>query len=204
MLKFIDVDIPYNEEEPLHGAFYYIQQQTNQNDIAEKGYVKVSVSSIEKGYNNWVLPIIKKDTTNEFLPTDNVENSWYEVDLLNNYFLLNRYVIRMNKADYFSEWEIKGSLDGVNYFTVDHQTDFKQPSETIHTSNFSISNPKIIRVLRYCPIGKRFGGNNQLIIHRLELFGKFVSSRFLPFNKLTSTCNYFHARCFCYLFCFIV
>ena len=183
-MKFVNVDIPFNEHEPLQGAFAYIQNQTNCTDIVPQKYVKVSVSSAEK--SNWEIPIINKTDENSYFPTNDINGSWYEVDLLDNYFLLDTYVIRTNQIDYFKEWKILGSLDGANYFQIDHQQNITPPSEGVHTSNYTLQEPRIIRVFRYAPIGTRYEGNHQLIIHRLELFGKFVKYR-APYSTILCT-----------------
>ena len=136
MSDYSNDNVEYDSSYPLHGAFYHIQEVTKTDDIAAAQYVKVSVSSSQT--TNFTLPILKKDESDSYFQTQVIENSWYEVDLIHNYLIINRYVLRANKIDYFKEWDILGSLDGVKYFVIDHQENISTPTSTLYTSDYLI------------------------------------------------------------------
>ena len=197
-MLFSNTEVFYNPHKPLQGAFFYIQLKTGTIDIVAKQYVKVTISSTNE--SNWEIPIIKKDEKDSYFAPQDIDNSWYEVDLLDNYIRLNKYVIRANKNDYYREWDILGSLDGIDYFPVDHQENILKPSEYIHTSDYIIQHPKVIRVFRYCPKGTRYFGDHQLFIHRLELFGRFVNYK-SPCSVVK--CMQTNMQIYCYIFCLL-
>ena len=110
-MSFINTHISYSSSKPLNGAFKYIQDKTGVEDIVSKQNIKVSVSST--GSTNWKMPVIRKDLDNVYFETQSVQNSWYEVDLLDNYFNIERYVLRINRDDFF-----KGGIRLSDFFPI--------------------------------------------------------------------------------------
>jgi hypothetical protein len=58
--------------------------------------------------------------------------------------------------DYFTEWYLKGSLNGVDFDILHHQTDFEGPAGLYSTNNFPINNTKPYKVLKVV-LSKNYG-----------------------------------------------
>ena len=202
MLIIGNVPIIYNENSPLNGSFAYIQKISGTEEIVKENYIKVSVSSSSN--QNIELPI-----TNQTFDTlitwysRNEENSWYEIDFLNNFFYLESYLIRNHGQDFFREWKILGSNDGINYQEVDHKTDFQKPSETHINILFNCSKPATFRIFRYIPIGTRYLGDYYLFFHRLQFYGSFMDAKSMKLIKYTKHHFFQNIKSFivaCYIF----
>ena len=175
-----NIKFRYNSNDPLNGAFTYLQKEFNKEDIHED-IVKINASSTEKNLYN---PIIRRDlASGTYWQSKNESRSWYEIDFLQNNFYLKSYLFRTYSWDFFEEWQVLGSNDGTNFDVVDDVTDFKEPTEERHHNIlFKCKYPKMRRIFRIVANGKRFYGDYKFIIHRLEFYGMFVSSPFVQEN----------------------
>ena len=175
MVLIGEVEIPFDSNKPFNGAFKYIQNVTQQNDIVFYNYIRVSVPS---AINQYISdPITNITATTHAWESQPKEGSWYEIDFLENCFHLEKYVLRAHSHDFFEEWNMLGSNDGVHYDTVDHVSGFKEPSgNTFVNQFFECSNPLTKRIFRYVPKGPRFYQHNEYasVIHKLEFYGKFT------------------------------
>ena len=178
-----DLEVKYNSNEPLNGAFAHLQIANKKENISQ-GVVTIKTST---NLNNFELPVIKRDFEETYWHSDCENGSWYEVDFLHNHFYLESYVIRAYSQDYFSNWQVIGSNDGKHYDIVDEKTDFPEPLPvTKYNLHFTCKAPKARRTFRIVTNGKRLGGSDYCFyLHRLEFFGKFfyASSCKTPIKK---------------------
>jgi len=168
-----NVNIRYNPNDPLNGAFAHLQKVFKRSDI-NNGIVKITASSNIKNLNNPV--VLKNFDIDEHWYSEKVNGSWYEVDFLQNNFYLKSYVIRNFYHEFLAKWQVLGSNDGVNFDVVDDVTDFEEPSEGYHNIHFVCKYPKMRRIFRIVGNGKRFYGDYHFVIHRLEFYGMIISS----------------------------
>ena len=190
-----NIKLRYNQNDPLNGAFSYLQKTFNKENICD-GIVKVSASSsVQNLYN----PVIKRDFNTDDYWFSRAENgSWYEVDFLQNNFFLTSYLIRAHAVDFFENWKMLGSNDGVNFDVLDEVTNFLKPSTAFHNLSFKCKYPKMRRIFRLVPNGKRYKDDFISVIYRLEFYGRFVV--FDP--KLMKTCRIIYSMNH-YALCFI-
>ena len=180
-----NVILRYNSNDPLNGAFTYLQKKFNKENVHEN-IVKINASSTEQNLYN---PVIRRDFINGTYWRSKDENcSWYEVDFLQNKFYLKSYVIRNYYLDYFEKWEVLGSNDGKQFDLVDDVKDFQKTAKALHNLFFKCKYPKIRRVFRIVANGKRFSGDYKFVIHRLEFYGMFVPNQFThgKYNELSN------------------
>ena len=189
MITIGTVPIPFDPERFLNGAFAYIQNITHETDIIKNNYIKLSVSSSING--NLKVPINQKDIENVYFQSSNEVGSWYEIDFINNFFYLETYLLRARAHDFFSEWKIYGSNDGKNYQIVDEIFDFPYPNGDFVNLNFTCKYPSTNRIFRFVPNGLRYGNDNITIIHRIEFFGSFISSRLIHNESIKNWQNIF-------------
>ena len=174
-----NVKLSYHSNDPLNGAFTYLQKKFNKEDIHED-IVKITASSTKQNLYN---PIIRRDfSLGTYWYSESENGSWYEVDFLQNNFYLKSYLIRTYYWDFFEKWQVLGSNDGVHFDVVDDVTDFKKPTEGHHNIFFKCKYPKMRRIFRIVANGKRFADSCHFVIHRLEFYGMFVSSPFVQEN----------------------
>lgn len=173
-----NVEVKYDENQPLNGAFAHLQTSFKKTSISD-GVVRIRTKSTVQ---NLALPIENKSFENIYWCSKNERESWYEVDFLQNTFYLTSYVIRDYHWDFFEKWQVLGSNDGRHYDVVDDVTDFKQPSYGFHNYHKNCTQPKARRMFRIVAYGKRFYNDFFFVIHRLEFYGKFVSR--LPYLSI--------------------
>ena len=193
MIVIGNVIIEYDYKNEFNGAFRYIQNLVGDNDIVSKNYVKVSVSSSNN--QNPSTPVIDNTLGDTYWQSEDIENSWYEIDFVNNSFYLESYVLRMNIVDFYKEWEILGSNDGINYEVIDNQTDFAQPSGIVINKRFICKNPLTKRMFRYQPKGTRFRGDHYVTLHRIDFFGSFMSSHTHIISCLQNINHIYYPHC---------
>ena len=175
MLSIGNVKIVYDQENEINGAFRYIQRITHETDIVSKNYVKVTVSSSNN--ENPSNPIIDNSDQITYWQSKDIDESWYEVDFLNNLFYLESYIFRMNKIDYFKEWKILGSNDGIHYDVLDNHTNYPMPDIEVLNRRFICQTPLTRRIFRYQTKGERYGGQHLTAFHRFDIFGSFVAPK---------------------------
>ena len=187
-----NVPIPYDESNPLNGSFAYLQKITNIEDIVFNKIVKVTVSSIEN--SNLAIPIIEKNESNVFWLSQPKESNFYEVDFVDNFFYLESFVIRVRGPDFFRNWRILGSDDGINYETLYNATNYQKPSDDYENFHFDCTKKAAKRIFRYETFGNRFDGDTRTYLHRLQFYGRFVFpikrkfyTKETNFNFLSST-----------------
>ena len=166
------------------GAITYLQTIYG-TDLVSKNIIKINVMNPGNAFQN--IPVTKRDDNNTninnyYYSTDE-EFSYYEIDLLNKSFHLESYSIRCNQQDFFSQWEIQGSNDGIHYTTVDYVEDFEEPTQEHHSQHVICKYPQTVRYIKYQTKDKRFGGDFVLYLYRIEFFGYFV-----PQIKQKCTC----------------
>ena len=165
-----------------------MQKKFNTTNINEK-IVRINSSSSEQNLYN---PVIKRDfAINNYWESKDENGSWYEVDFQQNLFYLKNYFIRAATGDFFSKWQVLGSNDGVNYDVVDDVTDFEKP--TTDKLVFKCKYPKVRKIFRIVTNGKRFTGDSQFVIHRLEFYGSFISSPFVRTCKINHKNELYYA-----------
>ena len=173
-----NVRIKYKPNDPLNGAFAYLQKKFNTVDIQDE-FVKINASSTVK---DLYVPVTLKDfVTSKYWTSKNENGSWYEVDFLQNMFYLEKYFLRAATFDFFSKWQVLGSNDGIHFDVVDDVTDFEKPK--IDSITFKCKYPKIRRVFRIVANGESNIGDFVFNLHRLEFYGSFVS------NLIFKTCK---------------
>jgi hypothetical protein len=176
------VKLGYDPNDPLNGAFTYLQKVFGRSDI-NNGIVKINASSTVQNLYN---PVVIRDFTDNLCwYSSSVNGSWYEVDFLQNDFYLKSYIIRDYYWDFFEKWQVLGSNDGVHFDVVDDVTNFAQPSTGLHNIHFVCKYPKMRRIFRVVANGKRFYGDYAFVIHRLEFYGMITSS----IRGLCGTCR---------------
>jgi len=188
--------ISYSQNRPLDGAFKYIKNLTQTQEIVPN-YVNVQVSSVYLQYLA-KYPIVSSDTYTSYWASKDAQNSWYEVDLLKNSFYLESYTIRARNCDFITDWEVLGSNDGVHYDLVDVKHNQTMPETlSLPSMHFECEQPKTRRMFKFMPKGKNFDENYHFVLCNLELFGKFKP--IFRYQRITKAIRQFY-----YLPCLIV
>ena len=182
-----DVKMVYYEHSPLNGAFTYLQKAFNRDNIND-GIVKINASSTVQ---NLESPVVKRNIgTDSPWNSGNKNESWYEVDFLQNNFYLTSYVIRDHAQDFYSTFQVLGSNDGQRFDVVDDVTNFERPEgDAYYNILFKCKYPKRRKIFRIATKGTRFYGDHNFFIHRLEFYGVFNSRQFF---KTCQRCNNMH------------
>ena len=175
MIDIGTIKIPLDENNIYADAIKYLQDLSNQEDVVDLNLVKISTSLTST--TNLKYPILKKsDDINYYFTASNPGEFWYEIDFLNNQFYLDTYLIRASDQEYFKEWKVLGSNDGIHYSIIDHIKDFTQPKNDYCSIPFKCQFPNTYRFIRLWTHGKRFNNDDLIFIHRLEFYGAFISS----------------------------
>ena len=172
-------NIDFKDNKYFHGAITYLQNIYG-SDLVSEGVIKINVNY--PGNSNQKIPVTQRDDAKSYYMSLNKEFNYYEVDLLNNSFYLESYSLRCHGQDYFREWEIHGSNDGIHYRTIDSVKIFQQPSQVTHSQHFTCKYPKIVRYIKFQTKGTRFYGDFIMYLYRIEFFGYFV-----PVNTIKCT-----------------
>ena len=187
------VEILYHEDARYNGVFKYLQRVYKKENIYKSGKINITGSDslhgsvAESKGIEW--PLITKDDKDTFWKTKLGDEKWYQIDFKNNLFVLKGYEYKAFHGDFFAEWYLNGSLDGVNYEIIHHITDFKEPDEDFLCKYFEISETlKPYRYFKFIPVGKSVSLCNYLSIHRIEFYGTFYDTfkKRCSFNRRVS------------------
>ena len=168
-MPITNVHLTYNAKDPLNGAFTYLQKAYNKIDISD-GIIKISARGSTSQNMNY--PIVNRDLGSGYWRSSEGNGSWYKVKFLKNNFFLESYFVRAWQYDFFSNWTVLGSNDGIKYDVVDELINFKVPSSW--NNHFVCKYPKARRMFKIVTNGKDFNNFYRFHIYRLEFFGKFV------------------------------
>ena len=176
-LKIIKDDkVPYSSENPLNGAFSYIQSFYQTQEISPI-FVQARNSSKHEGTLDPKDTFTADVSTTSYWCSNNVENSWFEIYFNNNFFYLESYTIRAYYKDFFSEYKVLGSNDGYKYDLIDEKSDLTEPpsSPNFPSIHYECKYPKARKMFKFIPKGKKFGENYRFCIYNIDLFGRFKS-----------------------------
>ena len=180
-----DAELTYDPKHPFDGAFTCLQNVFQKTNINE-GIVNIRVSSNE---NNMEYPVVKRDEGFDWWVSDDVNGSWYEVNFIHSYFHLKSYVIRDWSLDFFANWKVLGSNDGVNYDVVDSVNGFQVSDVNSHPNfHFVCKYPKTRKYFRIQTSGKRLKETDYTFaIYRLEFYGIFTLNDHLMITFMRKT-----------------
>ena len=184
-----NVRLRFNPNNMLDGAFAYLQKKFNKENITED-IVKINASSTEQYL---YCPVIMRNFSGNYWRSSNESGSWYEVDFLQNLFYLKNYFIRDHANDFFKQWQVLGSNDGIHFDVVDDVKDFPTQSYGMHNILFNCKYPKVRRIFRIVANGRRNLGDYKFVIHRLEFYGTFISKPFIKTCKIDARNRSFHS-----------
>ena len=116
-----------------------------------------------------------------------MENLYFEVDFKKYVLELTNYTYRTYYCDFFAEWYLKGSNNGIKYEIIHHQTNYQKPNTSFKTDIFKADRILPFRYFRLIPVGSPFC-HDYLAIHRLEFFGtlhkfSYLRKRWKTYNN---------------------
>lgn len=175
------LEIQYHNGSRYNGVFRYLQKAYKKNNIYKSG--KINITGSDSLYGNFnkskgiEWPLITKDDNDTYWRTGDGDEKWYQIDFKENLFVLKGYEYKAYYNDFFAEWYLNGSFDGVNYEIIHHQTGHKKPDERFHYEYFEITRTlKPYRYFKFIPVGNTVNGYNYLSIHRIEFYGTFYDT----------------------------
>ena len=180
----VPVTVVYNSSKPYNGIFKYYQEKTGTHNIVDANFIGATGPDNRDNYP--AFPLITKDEANTYYRTVSNVPLWFLIDFKKYFFILKSYTYRTYYVDFFKEWYMQGSNNGINFEDLHCETDYKLPSEKYHTENFKTKKIKPFRYFKIVPIGSTIGSNTFLAIHRLEFFGVLHSKASL--KKLRMSC----------------
>ena len=142
-------------------------------DILQKSVI-ISNSS---QYNNKVPPINAFISNDEYWESDKVENSWIQVILLNDSFVLDHYEIKANSKgnkDIPQKWYLSASNNGREWKNVSVVLDSKL-NELGQIREYSVSIFQPFKFFRFTMIGTNLKGNGFFCIGQIFFYGKSVN-----------------------------
>ena len=186
------------ESNPWMGILKYIRTQSGSDDPHSSGIVNVSASSVLQGSPN--IPITTdEDRIDRWWCSHDSVNSWYQISFLEHRVSLSSYSYRSHSKDFFSEWNVHGSDDGLSWEILHHQPYFAEPVPTqYYTFQFTINNTKTKKIIRFSPKAKRYYGTDHFCIHGIEFFGLLVS----PYDFYGKACT--HSNCRSTIFVIVI
>ena len=189
----------YNSNNPLNGVFAHLKNVSKKTNISDD-FIRIKPSStlgktIYGSYNMY-SPIIDKNYQSEYWCSEDKNNSWYEIEFLKNRVYLESYFIYASQHEYFSNWKVLGSNNGIDYDVVDEVSGYTKPQGW--SNYFQCKYPKTRRFFKIVASGQRFGKDGFfLCIRKLEFYGwSFKNGRMCSINT-----SYHHPS---FVFCLII
>lgn len=185
-------EIAYDSRRPYNGVFSYLQNCTKTTRICYSGYI--SATAVSSHVNTPEFPLVTKDEANTYFRSYANSNLWFLVDFKNYFFVLKRYTYRTFYCDFFEEWRMMGSNDGLNFKTIHHQKNYQKPSEQFHTENFKATVIRPFRYFKIVPVGKTVCSNAFIAIHRLDFFGTLHSKESMLRLRMSCMIHRIHLK----------
>ena len=111
--------------------------------------------------------------------------SWVQLGFKDNRVAITSYTWYCYPQDFLYKWTILGSDDADSWETIDDGELTEKPSgEERIALVFNVKKVLTKKYIRFVSHSKRFADDEMFVLHRIELFGVFFSSK-----KLRCTCK---------------
>jgi hypothetical protein len=104
-------------------------------------------------------------------------------------YSLKAHSITWSEVNFLRSWRFEGSHDGLNWDSLDTQTDNTTLTENDKEDSFPVSASTGYRFLRILILNRNWSGNNWVGMQQIELFGRIISSIFQSWSFLSSLTN---------------
>jgi hypothetical protein len=145
-------------------------------NVHEKGVIEITCSSNDRNHC-WDVVNYK---CNDYWSTDNVANSWIQIDFKEWFVSLTHYSLKSDGSNcHLVDWELRGSLDGNAWVVLDqrHTKDLDGPSITqMFWCNGEGTCTKSYRYIRLYQTGKNSSRYDYLQLGNIEFFGLMTKS----------------------------
>ena len=129
------------------------------------------------------------------------ENSWYQIALFNDSFVLEKYGIKSNPVgnrDFPQSWVLVGSQNGRDWTNLSY-IESSGLTQYGLTLNYSVEKQYPLRFFRLTMIGKNTAGDFQFCICRLYFYGQIVFSNILNQYHSIIHLNHFYNTLFAFV-----
>lgn len=176
----------YDASDPLNGIIQYFRTKTGTKDPYQKGLIDIEASGNEANKSN--IFVDESDWYTGYWIVSGL-NNWILVDFKLNKVSLSHYMIRAWGHDYFSSWKVLGSNDKQTWRTIHDGKMSTRPESVLMDKIFRTDDMYPVRYVKFTNPVCRFNGDNVFVIHRLELFGVFLSYKGCAFITQRRRCN---------------
>ena len=164
----------YDGIKQYNGIFQYIVNITNKVDPLESGIFNVTASLAPEKTKY----LFKETTISEYYTSKGL-NNYILIDFKENRVKITGYTFYAATWDFLKEWDVYGSNNNDTWIPLDHQTLASSPtsSGSMVYLVFNALNAVKCRFLKFVNTGTRVNGEDYYVLHRIELFGIFYSSK---------------------------
>jgi len=175
--KSVEAELLYESGKHFEGFFNWLWKEGNGNPFTNG---KASVLQSHSGNDTQLTHIVDPNfSTSEWIGMNNHSSTpgkYFEFDLKDYRLNLTAYTIQSgspswSSAHYLRTWEIRASVDGTDWVTIDTKTNDNSFNTTLQAVTFEIENAEFYKMFRLVMTGENSSNDYQLGIHRVEFFG---------------------------------
>ena len=173
--------VRYNENNQFDGIFNFITKYTKEDDLHSSNHVHIFVSSngTAGGYQRDLRVPIGYENKERiyYWISEDIENSWYAIDLRGFKLRLDSYVYKASERDFFKRWEILGSNDNIEWTSLcQHENPFNDPQTNLYTFHgICNENRNMFSIFKIKVYENRYYDRCQFAIYGLEFYGELYS-----------------------------
>ena len=125
----------------------------------------------------------------------NEEHQYIQVGFFQNKVILENIEIYTARRDFFKSYTIYGINNGENEEEIDHispkpEDIYDDPVSRLQY-NFQITNKDSWNNIKIVPNGERAAGDYRFVIHKLELYGYFITNNCRTISKKSDSIFFF-------------
>ena len=172
------LEITHKSGNNFDGIFKYLENKYGEN-IIQQGIISIEASSNSySGNSTYGYPenLINYNWVHEFY-SENVPNSWFEVNFKNNKVKINGYSLKSanygQNSYHLKNWVIEGSNDRSTWTEIDRKENNYDLNGRNYQKYYPISQlTDEFQFIRIRNIGKNHANNNYLMLTNFEFYGE--------------------------------